>query len=471
MKLKNVIGRVDGMKPNAFSNEVKTGWVNELENMVQTEIFLLAPEEMVEYTWEENAESELLIRAPYSKLYWIYLSAMIDFTHGEYDKYSQTMQMFNAWLQEYQIWYARTFRPADGGAVRMGYYLSAYGLAKLHGFEGTEEDWLESLVGPKGAPFTYDDFTSEQLEALRGPQGEMLVSLERTAGDGSPGTVDTYTVTSNTGKTWNLLVRNGPQGPAGETITDISRTSGNGAPGTIDTYTVTTSAGRKWPLYMYNGKDGKDGKDGQGGQGAGDMTAAVYDPKGKKTDIFAYAEQLVQELTTRLNALADSDDTTLDQLSEIVAYIKSNKSLIDAITTAKVSVSDIVNDLVTNNASKPLSAAQGVALKAMIEQTAASATTAVSTTLTTAGWAQGADGRYAQTVAVAGVTADESQVIVVDVHLTGTDTAADNEALAAWGPDDGSGPSSNNIKQGNGTLTFYCTAVPSINIPLIVGVH
>ena len=216
MKLKNVISRVDGMKPNAFSNEVKVGWVNELENMVQTEIFLLAPEEMVEYTWEENAESELLIRAPYSKLYWIYLHAMIDFTHGEYEKYSQTMQMFNAWLQEYQIWYARTFRPADGGAVRMGYYLSAYGLAKLHGFEGTEEDWLEALRGEKGDPFTYEDFTPEQLEALRGPQGEMLVSLERTAGDGSPGTVDTYTVTSNTGKTWSLQVRNGPVGPRGE---------------------------------------------------------------------------------------------------------------------------------------------------------------------------------------------------------------------------------------------------------------
>lgn len=45
---------------------------------------------------------------------------------------------------------------------------------------------------------------------------------------------------------------------------------------------------------------------------------------------------LIQELTTRLNTLADSDDTTLDQLSEIVAYIKNNKNLIDGITTSKV---------------------------------------------------------------------------------------------------------------------------------------
>ena len=76
---------------------------------------------------------------------------------------------------------------------------------------------------------------------------------------------------------------------------------------------------------------------------------------------------LIEGLTSRLNALADSDDTTLDQMSEIVAYIKSNKSLIDAITTNKVSVSDIIDNLTTNVSNKPLSAAQGVALKALID--------------------------------------------------------------------------------------------------------
>ena len=76
---------------------------------------------------------------------------------------------------------------------------------------------------------------------------------------------------------------------------------------------------------------------------------------------------LIQGLTERLNALADSDDTTLDQLSEIVAYIKSNRTLIEAITTSKVSVADIIDNLTTNVTNKPLSAAQGVALKALID--------------------------------------------------------------------------------------------------------
>lgn len=76
---------------------------------------------------------------------------------------------------------------------------------------------------------------------------------------------------------------------------------------------------------------------------------------------------LITTLTNRLNTLADSDDTTLDQMSEVVTYIKNNKSLIDGITTAKVSTADIINNLTTNSSNKPLSAAQGVALKDLID--------------------------------------------------------------------------------------------------------
>lgn len=77
--------------------------------------------------------------------------------------------------------------------------------------------------------------------------------------------------------------------------------------------------------------------------------------------------ELITGLTTRLNTLADSDDTTLDQMSEVVAYIKSNKSLIEDVTTNKVNVADIVNNLTTNVSNKPLSAAQGVAIKGLID--------------------------------------------------------------------------------------------------------
>lgn len=46
---------------------------------------------------------------------------------------------------------------------------SAYTIAIENGFNGTEEEWLSSL---KGNPFTYSDFTPEQLAQLVGPQGK-----------------------------------------------------------------------------------------------------------------------------------------------------------------------------------------------------------------------------------------------------------------------------------------------------------
>lgn len=58
---------------------------------------------------------------------------------------------------------------------------SAYAIAVAHGFQGTEQEWLNSLRGPKGDhgepgekgdPFTFSDFTPEQLNALKGKKGD-----------------------------------------------------------------------------------------------------------------------------------------------------------------------------------------------------------------------------------------------------------------------------------------------------------
>lgn len=77
---------------------------------------------------------------------------------------------------------------------------------------------------------------------------------------------------------------------------------------------------------------------------------------------------LIEGLTTRLNAALNSEDVDLDQMAEIVAYIKSNRSIIEAVTTSKVSVTDIVNNLDTDLSNRPLSAAQGVAIKNLLDE-------------------------------------------------------------------------------------------------------
>ena len=49
---------------------------------------------------------------------------------------------------------------------------STYELAVSLGYIGSEEEWLNSLKGEKGNPFLYIDFTTEQLEALKGDRGK-----------------------------------------------------------------------------------------------------------------------------------------------------------------------------------------------------------------------------------------------------------------------------------------------------------
>ena len=61
----------------------------------------------------DGSGCELLAEAPHSKIYPEYVMARIDYANGEYDKYENTMQMFNAFWGEFSRWFARVYRPAD----------------------------------------------------------------------------------------------------------------------------------------------------------------------------------------------------------------------------------------------------------------------------------------------------------------------------------------------------------------------
>ena len=136
------------------------------------------------------------------------------------------------------------------------------------------------------------------------------------------------------------------------------------------------------------------------------------------TDTHSDIRLLISGLTDRLNALADSDDTTLDQLSEVVAYIKSNRDLISAITTSKVNVADIVDNLTTNVTNKPLSAAQGVALKALIDAITIPESLPNPNALTFTGAVTGSyDGSEALTVEIPSAVTDDHINSLIDTKL------------------------------------------------------
>lgn len=455
-------------------------------------------------------------------------------------------------------------------------------------------------------------------EAARQAIENMMVEAI-TVATGNPATVSKEMVDGVVKLVFGLPQgKQGDKGDPGSSIQSIDRTAGNGAPGTTDTYTITLTTGETFNFCVYNGADGI---------GSGDMSKSVYDPQGKATDVFAYVDNAVKDvkvttdeipipestnpvqsggvaaalekkqdklsgtqgqfvgfdaegnptatdltidvtptegsdnpvqsggvynelltLTQNTNTVAKGlrdkqpkdfivtatidrigDDTAISATyEEIVAAMDAGKNVIiraetdseygtqemrcmckneggfwfasipgqgGAVCTFRVvegggvygsiesyatqEMLAIIYDDVNTRFQKKLTGTSGQVVgfdeggNAVAQEAPQTANPAKAYTITLLanGWTEGADGRYQQTVAAEGVTTDPAQVIQVDVSLTGEDTAADAEAQAAWGPDDGTGPSSNNIKQGNGTLTFYCTAVPTINIPVAVGVH
>lgn len=111
--LRQVIDFVEGIKPSAYSEEIKTEWINEIEGAIQSEIFLFGVDDIVRYDWETCADHELLVRAPYHEVYYNYLYAKIDFANEEYERYQNSMEMFEESLSRFRKWYILNYRPAD----------------------------------------------------------------------------------------------------------------------------------------------------------------------------------------------------------------------------------------------------------------------------------------------------------------------------------------------------------------------
>lgn len=116
MKLREAIERVDEIKPNAFSSAVKTDWINALEGRIAADVLLLAPAEVkqLRYTYPEDQNTELLVDPPHDDIYTLWLAAKIDEANGEYNKYQNTMQIYNEHFGDFVRWFASTWEPAQG---------------------------------------------------------------------------------------------------------------------------------------------------------------------------------------------------------------------------------------------------------------------------------------------------------------------------------------------------------------------
>lgn len=123
--IRDVIGQVDALKPNAFEKKQKVRWLALLDGKLAADVFLMDIGDIskFEYKFPECLDHQLLVSYPHDDIYEYWLMAQIDMANGEYDKYNNAMAMYNASLDAFTAWFAQTYDPAQGYERKVDYEL------------------------------------------------------------------------------------------------------------------------------------------------------------------------------------------------------------------------------------------------------------------------------------------------------------------------------------------------------------
>lgn len=105
MTVNECLAKVKDRKPNAYNDESLNDWLNECEAMVQREIMLTVPDEIIQYEWPDDRDKELILPRPYDAMYVTYIIMMIQYVQEEYGAYNNTNLMFQTQYQAAQGYY------------------------------------------------------------------------------------------------------------------------------------------------------------------------------------------------------------------------------------------------------------------------------------------------------------------------------------------------------------------------------
>ncbi len=115
MTIIEAINITDNLKHNTYSQSDKVKWLSRLDSMVKR--LVIDTHEGGEgvsftgYSDDTDTSTELLIPEPFDEAYLRWLEAQIDYTNGEYNKYNNSIDMFNTIWKEFQDHYNRTHMP------------------------------------------------------------------------------------------------------------------------------------------------------------------------------------------------------------------------------------------------------------------------------------------------------------------------------------------------------------------------
>ena len=119
MKIIEAITQIDNLKHNTYSQKDKLNWLSRLDSMakrlvIDTHVggeFVL----FTGYNADTDLNTDMLIPEPFDDAYLRWLEAQIDYTNGEYNKYNNSIMMYNTAFQAYRNYYNSTHMPLGKG--------------------------------------------------------------------------------------------------------------------------------------------------------------------------------------------------------------------------------------------------------------------------------------------------------------------------------------------------------------------
>ena len=128
MTIREAMDKSAALRPGLFAAADKIAWLAQLDAQIDVEIIRThanAPEEdFVPYAAEGgdmvDMETELLVSAPYDKLYVSFLLAQADFYSGDYDKFNNSQRRYASDYDEFAAYYNRTYMPLQGSSIKVG---------------------------------------------------------------------------------------------------------------------------------------------------------------------------------------------------------------------------------------------------------------------------------------------------------------------------------------------------------------
>lgn len=120
MKIAEIIGLTDELRPNEYTAEMKTRWLSEVEGTVVDEILNRAEGNNISfegYRYATDQERELLVPDRFSDIYIQYLIAKIELHDEETLSYNNAAALYQTAFDQYAAWYRRNHMPKE-----MGYF-------------------------------------------------------------------------------------------------------------------------------------------------------------------------------------------------------------------------------------------------------------------------------------------------------------------------------------------------------------